>query len=174
MPKHDLALKDCFRRSRTRVESYGLRVYVGDVPDPSTGTFDGTEIGIDYANDLEMSLFVLVHLFGHTVQWNTVPSYRTIDKRVGPGAPPAVVEEAHVYERDASRYGMQLLHEAGVLDRDAWLSDFWASDWIYLSTFYATGKLPAWADCHSSGHELLSPLPIPTFIPERFYDRYAF
>lgn len=174
MAKIDLALKDAFRRARARVESYGVRVYVGDVQDPNTGTFDGVEIGIDYANDLEMSLFVLVHLFGHTVQWNTVPAYRTIDQRVRPGAPPEVIAEARVYEQNASRYGLQLLHEAGVSDRDQWISDWWASDWRYLSTYYATGTLPPWQSCRSTGHAPLSPLPIPAFTPRRFYPRYAF
>ncbi len=174
MAKIDVPLKDAFRRARERIESYGVRVYIGDVKDPNTGIFDGSEIGIDYANDLEMSLFVLVHLFGHTVQWNTVPAYRTIDQRVHPGAPPAILEEARVYEENASRYGLQLLHEAGVEDRDQWLSDWRASDWKYLSTYYATGKLPPWSECRSTGHALLTPLPIPRFIPRRFYPRYAF
>jgi hypothetical protein len=174
MPKQDLALKDAFRRARSRVESYGVRVYVGDVRDPNTGTFDGSEIGIDYANDLEMSLFVLVHLFGHTVQWNTVPAYRTIDTRVRPGAGPELIAEAAAYEKNASRYGLAVLHEAGVRDRDAWLSDFCGSDWTYLSQFYATGKVPEWRDCYRTGHPPLEPLAIPAFSPQRFYPRYAF
>jgi hypothetical protein len=175
MSKLDLPLKQAFRQVRARVESYGVRVYVGDVQDPNTGTFDGAEIGIDYANDMEMSLFVLVHLFGHTVQWNLVPAYRTIDTRVKPGAPPEIIEEARVYEQNASRIGLQLLHDAGVRDRDRWISDWWVSDWSYLSTYYATGKLPAWADCrkHDTG-ALLEPLPIPVFTPRRYYPRYAF
>ena len=174
MSKIDLALKDAFRRARAQVESYGVRVYIGDVQDPNTGIFDGAEIGIDYANDLEMSLFVLVHLFGHTVQWNTVSAYRTIDQRVKPGAPPPVIDEARVYEQNASRYGLQLLVEAGLADRDQWISDWWASDWTYLSTYYATGKLPPWSSCRSTGHARLDPLPIPAFTPRRFYTRYAF
>jgi hypothetical protein len=174
MSKIDLPLKESFRRARSRVESYGVRVYIGDVMDPNTGIFDGAEIGIDYANDLEMSLFVLVHLFGHTVQWNTVPSYRTIDARVKPGAPAEVIEEARVYEENASRYGLQLLHEAGIHDRDQWISDWRGSDWKYLSTYYATGKLPAWSECRSTGHPRIEPLPIPEFTPHRFYTRYAF
>jgi hypothetical protein len=174
MPKVDVALKEQFRRARNRVESYGVRVYVGDVQDPNTGTFDGAEIGIDYANDLEMSLFVLVHLFGHTAQWNTVPTYRTIDQRVRPGAAAEIIEEARVYELNASRLGMQLLHEAGVTDRDQWLSDWRASDWKYLSTYYETGKLPEWHACRTFGHPLIEPLPIPEFTPRRFYTRYAF
>jgi hypothetical protein len=172
--KMDLALKEAFRRARSRVESYGIRVYIGDVKDPNTGIFDGSEIGIDWANDLDMSLFVLVHLFGHTVQWNTVAAYRTIDQRVKPGAPPEVIEEARLYEQNASRFGLTLLHEAGIHDRDQWISDWWGSDWAYLSTYYATGKLPAWSSCRSTGHPRLAPLAIPAFTPRRFYTRYAF
>jgi hypothetical protein len=172
--KIDLALKEEFRRARSRVEGYGIRVYIGDVKDPNTGIFDGSEIGIDWANDLDMSLFVLVHLFGHTVQWNTVASYRTIDQRVKPGAPPDVIEEARLYEQNASRFGLALLHEAGIADRDQWISDWWGSDWKYLSTFYATGKLPPWSECRSTGYARIEPLAIPAFTPRRFYTRYAF
>jgi hypothetical protein len=174
VPKVDLALKDAFRRARDRIETYGVRVYIGDVVDPNTGTFDGAEIGIDWANDLDLSLFVLVHLFGHTVQWNTVPAYRTIDTRVRPGAPPEVIDEARVYEQNASRLGLTLLHEAGIVDRDQWLSDWWGSDWRYLSTYYATGTLPDWRSFRSTGHPRLEPLPIPAFVPTRIYSRYAF
>jgi hypothetical protein len=174
VPKVDLQLKDDFRRARDHIESYGVRVYIGDVVDPNTGTFDGAEIGIDWANDLDLSLFVLVHLFGHTVQWNTVPAYRTIDTRARPGAPPEVIEEARIYEKNASRFGLQLLHEAGIEGRDQWLSDWWGSDWKYLSTYYATGTLPPWQSCRSTGHPRLEPLAIPSFVPTRIYSRYAF
>jgi hypothetical protein len=172
--KTDLTLKNDLRRTRDRVETYGVRVYVGDVRDPNTGTFDGAEIGIDWANDAETSLFVLAHLFGHTVQWNTVAAYRTIDARAVPGAHPDILEEARVYELNASRLGRTLLHDAGVTRRDQWLSDWWASDWRYLSTYYATGKLPDWKSCRITGQELLTPLPIPAFTPTRYPPRYAF
>jgi hypothetical protein len=174
MSKIDTVTKEHFRQARTRIETYGIRVYIGDVLDPNTGTFDGAEIGIDYANDMEMSLFVLVHLFGHTVQWNTNPTYRTIDQRVRPGAAPEVIEEARTYEHNASRLGLQLMHEAGILDRDEWISDWCGSDWKYISTFYATGKLPEWSECRSTGHPRLVPLPIPSFKPARYPARYAF
>ena len=174
--KIDVTLKDAFRRARRSIEEdFLVRVYVGDVVDPNTGIFDGAEIGVDFANSLEMSLFVLIHLFGHTVQWNTVPSYRTIDSRVKPGAPPEVIAESHEYERNASRLGLSLLHRAGIHDRDEWLADWWASDWDYLSTYYRTGALPRWQDCrrHHTG-EKLEPMIIPAFTPTRFYARYAF
>ena len=174
MSKIDSELKRVFSAARARIEQYGVRVSIEDVLDPNTGTFDGAKIGIDYANDLEMSLFVLVHLFGHTAQWNTVPAYRSIDARVKPGAAAEIIEEARVYERNASRLGLSLLHEAAVGDRDQWLSDWCASDWSYLSTYYATGKLPHWEGCRSTGHPLLEAMPIPAFTPQRFQARYAF
>jgi hypothetical protein len=170
----NVELHETFRRVRDEVERRGVRVYIGDVLDPNTGSFDGAEIGIDYANDLEMSLFVLLHLFGHTAQWCTVPVYRTIDERVRPGAPPEVIEEARAYEQEASRLGLTLLHASGIRDRDLWMSDWSGSDWRYLSTFYATGVLPIWSACRSSGHPPLEPLPIPDFVPRRFHTRYAF
>ena len=174
MAKIDVQLKDDFRRARSAVERYGVRVYIGDVIDPNTGTFDGAEIGIDYANTLEMSLFVLIHLFGHTAQWNTVAAYRTIDARAKPGASPEVLDEARLYEENASRLGLTLLHEAGVTERDQWLADYKASDWTYLSAYYKTGSLPSWDDCLVVDAPLLEPMPIPLFVPQRFVPRYAF
>jgi hypothetical protein len=169
-----VALHECFGRVRARVEGYGVRVSVGEVRAPNTGTFDGSEIIVERKNDPEMALFVLAHLFGHTVQWNTDAATRTIDARALPGAPAEVLEEARVYEKNASRLGLQLLHEAGVRDRDAWLSDWWASDWRYLSTYYRTGALPDWHACRVTGQPLLTPLAIPPFETHRFPPRYAF
>ena len=174
MAKIDPALREAFRRCRSRIEEYGVRVYVDDILDPNTGTFDGSSIGIDYANDLEMSLFVLVHLFGHTVQWNTVPEYRTIDQRVKPFAPDAVIEEARVYELNASRHGLTLLHDAGIADRDQWLSDWRGSDWAYLSHYYATGVLGDWRAFRTTGFPLLTPLSIPPFSVGTYLPRFAF
>ena len=48
--------------------------------------------------------------------------------------------EVDAYERDASRYGLSLLHEVGVHDLDGWLSDFSACDRTYLEHFYRTGE----------------------------------
>jgi hypothetical protein len=174
MSKIDTQLKDAFRRCRARIEQSGVRVYIDDIIDPNTGTFDGATIGIDYANDLEMSLFVLVHLFGHTVQWNTVPAYRTIDQRVKPFAPPEVIEEARVYEQNASRYGLTLLRQCGIDDRDQWISDWWGSDWSYLSHYYSTGVLGDWREFRKTGFPRLEALPIPLFTPAVYPPRFAF
>jgi hypothetical protein len=60
--------QDAFNRVELLIERrYGIPVSISDVLDPNTGDFDGVSIKIDYDQDLEIALFVLVHLFGHTV-----------------------------------------------------------------------------------------------------------
>ena len=62
-------------RVQKHLESvYGIRVVTRDIPDPLTGDLDGAEIHIDYAVTPEQRLFLLGHLFGHTVQWNVDPA----------------------------------------------------------------------------------------------------
>ena len=63
---------------------YGIPVIVSDVPTPFTGDLDGAEIRVDYDLDPEDALFIIVHLFGHTVQWNVSPEARAIAKHPGP------------------------------------------------------------------------------------------
>ena len=175
MTKNDVSLKAVFRRARTAIESeYGIAVAICDVLDPNTGSFDGARIEIDFACDLEMSLFVLIHLFGHTVQWNLHPPYRTIDQRVKVGADSATIAEAMRYEKEASRYGIQLLHQCGVHQLDQWVSDWWASDWSYLSHYYRTGILGDWKDFRGATSTPLEPVPIPPFTPHAWFVRYAF
>src|SRR4051812_49308961 len=59
-------------------ERYGLPVVITDVTDPFTGDLDGSQIFVDYDLDAENALFILVHLFGHTVQWNVSPADREL------------------------------------------------------------------------------------------------
>src|SRR5678815_1970058 len=53
--------------------AYNIRIRTVDVPDPLTGDLDGAEIHLDFALTPEQRLFLLAHLFGHTVQWNVNP-----------------------------------------------------------------------------------------------------
>jgi hypothetical protein len=60
--------QEAFNRVELLIEKrYGIPVSISDVLDPNTGDFDGSCIKVDYDQDLEVALFVLVHLFGHTV-----------------------------------------------------------------------------------------------------------
>jgi len=171
MSKIDLSLKDAFRRAREKVEGYGVRVYIGDVKDPNTGIFDGSEIGIDYANDLEMSLFVMVHLFGHTVQWNTDPRARAIGTARVEKPTEEFLTELRDYESRACAYSLQLFHDAGVNDLDQWMADFAACDSAYLMHFYRTGEKIHFRNFWKAGMPLVQALPIPTFQPARWVAR---
>jgi hypothetical protein len=78
----------------------------------------------------------------------------------------ADLEEVRRYERDASRYGLELPHELGIRDLDAWLSEFSASDIAYLVHFYRTGEKVDHRGFWHSGLPVLESLPIPPFSPQ--------
>jgi len=148
---------------------YGIPVVISDVPNPFTGDLDGNEIQVDYDLSAEEAVFILVHLFGHTVQWNVSPEAREIG-----AAAPAVerIPEVEVYERTACEYSMQLFHEAGVTDLDQWLSDFAACDVAYLKHFYLTGEKRPWRDFWVDNAPLIHPRPIPPFEPRVWRSRW--
>ncbi len=156
-------------------DRYRLPVIITDVLDPNTGDFDGATIKVDHANEPEVALFVLAHLFGHTVQWATDARARWLGTEYAAKAPPdELFEEIRVYERDASRLAMQLFHEAGVLELDQWLSDWAAADWEFLAHFYRTGERVDFRRFFQAGKPVLQPLPIPAFEPERWVSRFSF
>src|SRR5262245_56331352 len=56
---------------KSRIEDhYGINVRSVDVAAPFSGDLDGQEIRLDPEFGVELMVFNLVHLFGHTVQWN--------------------------------------------------------------------------------------------------------
>lgn len=168
--------KAAFDRVERRIEDrYGIPVSISDVLDPNTGDFDGMRIQVDYDQDLESALFVLVHLFGHTVQWNLSEEYRAIGTDHAIGKTEESLKKIYDYERDATRYSLQLMHESGVTDLDQWVSDWWAADWKFLAELYRTGKkLDVRAMIVPGGGERLVPLAIPPFTPQRWVSRWSF
>lgn len=149
---------------------WGIPVMLRDVPHPFTGDLDGTEIHVDYDLTSEDALFIIVHLFGHTVQWNTSADARRIGKHPGPWTE-ELLAELRAYETDACRLSLQLFHDAGIHDLDQWLSDFAACDYRYLDHFYRTGTKPDFRSFWTDGNPVLTPLPIPAFSPQRWATR---
>jgi hypothetical protein len=82
------------------------------------------------------------------------------------------------YERQATRYSVQLIHQCGIKDMDQWLSDWREADWKWLSHFYTTGEkldqkeVKSWVIPGSA--TILLPLAIPEFEPQTFVSRWAF
>lgn len=171
---HDF--KNAFDRLELLIEKrYGLEVSISDVIDPNTGDFDGERIMLDYTLDLELAVFVLLHLFGHTVQWNVSEELRDIGTELKPGIDAVTMHKIYVYERDATRYSIALLHEAGLEELDQWTSDWWFADWKYLEHFYKTGEKLNVRELLTPGKsERLTPLAIPDFKPQKWVSRWSF
>ena len=156
---------------------YGVPVRIGDVIDHNTGDFDGQNITLDHDLELDVALFVLIHLFGHTVQWNLSDSLRElgIASVTTRNPPPEMLARIHDYERDATRYGLSLLAGTGLSPLTRWASEWWRADWVYLQHLYRTGeKLDARSLLRPGEGDVLEPLEIPPFAPRRFVSRYSF
>ena len=175
MGERDERFREAFNVVEAHVERrYGLPVVITDVPDPFTGDLDGASIAVDYDLDAEEALFILVHLFGHTVQWNVSPRERELgllEVRAEQRPSDALLGELAEYERTAARYSLQLFHDAGVYDLDQWLADFAACDVAYLLHYYRTGEKRPFRSFWTDGTPPLAPLPIPSFHPTRWVTR---
>src|SRR5205823_4886148 len=95
-----------FRALVERIErGYSLKVKVGPVTGSYTGQFDGQEIWVDLDKDPEEAVFILVHLFGHTVQWNLDEKLRLLGLAVS-GVKEEDLPRIYQYERQASQLGL--------------------------------------------------------------------
>jgi len=168
--------EDRFREAFNILESYierryDLPVVIRDVTDPFTGDLDGAHIEVDYDQTWEDALFIIAHLFGHTVQWNTDPRARTLGMAQVKDPTEEFLAELRDYEGLACRYSLQLFHDAGIRDLDQWVADFAACDSAYLMHFYRTGEKRAFRSFWQRGVERITPAPIPEFQPTRWVSR---
>ncbi len=169
----DDRFREVFALAQGRIAArWGVPVRINDVPSPFTGDLDGAEIHVDFDLIAEDALFILVHLFGHTVQWNISEELRRLSGVSGSGHSPELVAIMIEYERQACRYSLQLLHEIGVHDLDQWLADFAACDLAYLLHYYQSGEKPPFRSFWRDGQPTLEPLAIPEFAPTRWISRY--
>jgi hypothetical protein len=169
----DERLREVFDIVERHVEDrWGIPVHIQDVPNPFTGDLDGQQIMIDYDLDIEDAVFILIHLFGHTVQWNVSAHAREIGFAKPPEWTDDLLEAVAAYEREAAAYSLTLLHECEVHDLDQWLSDFAHCDAAYLLHLYKTGEKRAFRTFWRDDQPLIPPLPIPEFSPARWISRY--
>jgi hypothetical protein len=146
-------------------QAYGIGVLTTDVPDPLTGDLNGLEIQIDYAVSAEQRLFLLLHLFGHTVQWNVNPRSFEIGRPRRPPVDERLLPEIVEYEREAASYALAILLETGISGLDQWLSDYTACDMSYLEHYYRTGQKSEFSAFWRDKTPLLKPTPVPSFTP---------
>lgn len=165
--------REVFDRLERHIEErYGVPVIISDVTDPFTGDLSGSEIHVDYDQSVEDALFIIAHLFGHTVQWNLSERARVIGSVVESSPTPELLDELEEYERVACRLSLSLFHECGVYDLDQWLADFAACDFAYLRDFYTTREKKPFRTFWKDGTPLLEPLPVPEFHPTEWHSRW--
>jgi hypothetical protein len=168
----DDRFREIFNLLEKHIEDrYEIPIRISDVPNPFTGDLDGAEIQVDYDEDIESALFIIVHLFGHTVQWNTSAEARDIGYQQDRNPSEAMIPRLRAYEHEACCYSLQLFHEAGVHDLDGWLSDYAACDFAYLLDLYRTGQRKPFKSFWKDGAPLLEPKAIPRFSPTKWVSR---
>src|SRR5688500_9350946 len=139
-----VSLVNLWIKATSAIVKYGFVIEYRDLEAPRTGIFDGLRISIDPDVDFEMQCFILLHLFGHSIQW-TAPSLQGKLAALQEGVDKAAFMRAlHDYEYEAARFGMQLMREVGVTDLDQWYSDFVATDWRYVEGYYEMVVIPPW------------------------------
>lgn len=146
-------------------KAYGVRVVTRDVPDPLTGDLNGAEIHIDCAVTPEQRLFLLAHLFGHTVQWNVRLGAFELGRPLAPPVSEDRLPALMDYEREAAHYALGLLHEIGITDADQWFADYAACDAAYLRHYYVTAEKREFLSFWREGTSRLRALPVPPFAP---------
>jgi hypothetical protein len=163
-----------FRALVERIEeAYALKVIIGPVTGSYTGQFDGQEIWVDLDKDPEDAVFILVHLFGHTVQWNLDEKLRLLGL-ANSGVTEADLPRIYEYERQASQLGLALLEETNEFRLARWLTNRFGADWKFLAHFYRTGDKLRFESEAGTDEPLLAAVPIPSFVPQRWPPRGSF
>ena len=115
----------------------------------------------------------MIHLFGHTVQWNVDAQARELGLEQPVRPSEDWLRRLRAYELEACSYSVRLFHDLGITDLDAWLSDFAACDLAYLEHFYRTGKKREFRSFWRDDQPLIAAVEIPPFQPRRWVSRWA-
>src|SRR3954469_24555517 len=149
MPTHDMV--DLWVTITSGVVKRGFAIEYRDLDPPRTGIFDGLKIVIDPDVEFEMQCFVLLHLFGHSVQWVAPCLAHKLEALQNTADKERFLQVLHDYEQEAARFGLRLLHELGIDDLDDWFSDCVAADWRYVERYYREDQIPPWRECLVAG-----------------------
>ncbi|HEY1068501.1 MAG TPA: hypothetical protein VGE52_20425 [Pirellulales bacterium] len=152
----------------------GFVIEYRDLEPPRTGVFDGLRITLDPDVDFEMQCFILLHLFGHSVQWVAPSLEAKLHDLQNESDKEKFLDVLHKYEYEAARFGLQLLYEVGATGYDEWFSDFVATDWRYVERYYREDAIPPWSECLVEDGPRVEPSPIPELVHKQVAVRFAF
>ena len=186
MQTNELIYMSYRKEVQTRLLSqYNIRVVEARLSNDITGDFNGHLILIRSDMTEEMKLFIILHLFGHTVQFSTSGVLMMIGMtKFGPeNINDDVLGIVVAYEHEAARYGLQLLHQIGITGMDQWMSDWSNGDLEYLLHLYRSGERyhltlqflldykKKWIKPDS---RLIEPKSIPSFTQQKWTSRFSF
>jgi len=150
---------------------YHIPVHIRAIPKPFHGDLDGSQIDIDGDTEPAERLFLILHLFGHTVQWDTSERAREIGRPLPVPVSEALLPELLAYEREAAGYAVALLHELGAADLDQWFTDIAEADLAYLTHYYKTGEKRPVSEFFRANCPIVQPREIPMFQPKQWIFR---
>ncbi len=172
-----LGAQECIQlltRVTSRIVKFGFAIEYRDLEPPRTGIFDGLRIVLDPYVEFEMQCFVLLHLFGHSVQWVAPSLEQKLDALQHTTSKDHFMRVLHDYEFEAAQFGRQLLKEVDLEHFDQWYSDFVATDWRYVERFYLEDRIPPWHECIVHDAPRILAVPIPELQHRQVAVRFAF
>lgn len=141
MPKKNIDFATVLMQCEKVVKKMGLLVhYTHNLDAFFKGDLDGKRIYIGDHLSTEEKLFNLLHLAGHSIQWNIDELLRNLGSELYRNPDDALLKKLQTYEWQANCYALAVLHKAKVTDLDKWLSKKYVLDMLYLTHFYKTGK----------------------------------
>lgn len=132
------------------------------------GDLDGIHIWINDEDDDDEDLFNVLHLIGHSIQWNVSEKLRELGSVLHHNPSDELLKQLQEYEWEANCYALQLLHDCKIKGLDAWLNERYRMDMYYLTHFYKTGEKVNYITEIATQYAYVRPLvlrEIPKFVP---------
>jgi len=110
-----------------------------DIDEFFKGDLDGLNIYLRQIN-YEEDLFNVLHMVGHSIQWNVSNDLRKLGNVIYKNPSNEVLNKLQNYEWEANCYGYKILVELGYSNLKTWLESKYVLDMLYLTHFYKTGE----------------------------------
>ena len=115
-------------------------LFEGDLDPFFKGDLDGKVIYLDQDMDDEEKLFNLLHLIGHTIQWNSSEELYRLGSVLHSSPDRRTLASLYQYEWEANCMALYILEYLGFKSLKTWLYDLFKEDINYLMQYYKTGK----------------------------------
>lgn len=170
MPTKKTDFAEVLQRIEPVITGLGFIILYTDNLDPFfKGDLDGKTIFIGKNLSPEEKVFNLLHLAGHSIQWNVDELLRSLGSELYRNPDDALLLRLQTYEWQANCYALSVLHKAGQFTLDKWLTRKYIIDMLYLTHFYKTGeklkRITQVARAYPFKRELESK-EIPSFVPK--------